>query len=133
MECRSCERSFLCPPPPKPAPPKIERVSRIWLWGAAWVIVLVVMLIDAPGSWRSFWNFPFYSPPAFVLALIYKPKVVGSAIWLTTIAVGWLYYAVLTAIGLGCTHYKLFFRMLVTLGVSLTLNCLLWLLTLYFV
>ena len=132
VECRSCGRSFISPPPAKPAPPKILLVSRLWLWLSAWLVAAVVMLIDAPGSWRSAWQFPVFSPSGFVTALILHP-VMGGPHWHLTVVIGWVYYALLTLAAFAVPRYRVFFWLFVILCMSLILNCLLWLLALYMV
>jgi hypothetical protein len=108
-------------------------ISRVWLWLSAWLVAAVVMLIDAPGSWRSAGNFPFFSPAGFVTALAVHAKTMGTPPWHLTVIVGWIYYAVLTITAFVIPRYRLFFWLFVTLSMSLTLNCLLWLLALYLV
>ena len=108
-------------------------VSRLSLWLAAWVIAAIVMLIDAHSYWRGAQNFPFFSPPAFITALIVHPKVMSGSGWNLCLIVGWIYYALLSLIGLGVKRYRIFFWLFITLSMSLALNCILWLLAIYLV
>ena len=133
VECRSCGRSFISSLPAKPAPPKILLVSRAWLWLSAWLVAAVIMLIDAPGSWRSVWQFPVFSPVGFVTAMILHLKVMGSPPWQITVIIGWIYYALLTILAFVVPRYRVFFWLFIILCMSLILNCLLWLLALYLV
>ena len=133
MECRSCGRSFISPPPAIPAPPQILLVSRLWLWLSAWLVAAIVMLIDAHVYWRSAWQFPFFSPAGFVTALILHPKVVGGPHWSLTVTIGWIYYVLLSLLAFAVPRYRVFFWLFAALCMSLILNCLLWLIALYLV
>jgi hypothetical protein len=107
--------------------------SRLWLWLSAWLVAAIVMLIDAHVYWRSAWRFPFFSPAGCGTALILHPKVVGSPTWQMTVTIGWIYYALLSILAFAVPRYRVFFWLFAALCVSLTLNCLLWLIALYFV
>ena len=133
VECRSCGCSFVTPPPDKPVPPKILLVSRVWLWFCAWAVAVIVMLIDAHSYWRNLKDFSFFSPLAFVTALFVHPQKMIGPEWNLCITVGWIYYAVLTAVGFSVKRYRVFFWLFMTLSFSLALNCLLWLLAIYLV
>jgi hypothetical protein len=133
MECRSCGFSFVAPPPPVPAAPKILFVSRLFLWLLAWAVAAVVMLIDAHSYWRGIRHFAFFSPPAFIAALITHPKTLSGSSWDLCVVIGWIYYALLTVLGFSVKHYRVFFWLFIALSFSLGLNCILWLIAIYLV
>jgi len=91
------------------------------------------MLIDAHVYWRSAGQFPFFSPAGFVAAVILHPKVVGGPPWHLTVTIGWIYYGVVSLLAFAVPRYRVFSWLFRILCMSLTLNCILWLIALYLV
>lgn len=102
---------------------EISLRRKVWLWAIAWGTAAIVMTIGAPGCWLFFWDFPLFIPPAVLAARLVHPDIGSGVAWYGVMAIGWLYYVLLSIWGLRLARRRVFYWAFIVLCVSLLLNC----------
>ncbi len=103
--------------------PQISWRSKVGLLIIAWGTAAVAMTVAEPICWRSLWFFPFYTPPVILAGWMGLPQLRNVAVWHGVLAIGWLYYVVLSLWALRVVRRRVFYWAFAILCVSLVLNC----------
>jgi hypothetical protein len=117
LKCRCCETEFSKDDPIVKPQTSILLRKKIIFWLAAWITTAIAMTIGSWNCWLMFWDFPFFTPFAFLVAQ-FQHAVSFSMVIIS----GWLYYVVITIWGFYQKQRRSFFIVFVILCISLLLN-----------